>query len=361
MMKTQNNYCLILAGGMGRRLWPLSRKDKPKQFLDLFGCGRTLLQQTYDRLTRVVPAENIYVSTFKEYGGLVREQLPQLSAGNLLEEPVQLSTASAVAWASFHIAQRNPDANMLVTPADQWIVDESRFAAELQEGFEFVAGRREFLAMAVKAAFANTAYGYIQKDTETLAGGYSRVQSFSEKPSEEFARMFLESGEFLWNTGLFLWNVQTMLQRFDELMPMLASAFRNAKGGLSLEWENELIARFYPSNLRLSIDLVILERSRNVYVRECSFGWADLGGWSDIYGVARKDADNNALLGSQRVMLSGCKGNVINLPEGMAAVIDGLEDYLVSLNGDVLVVCRKSSSVKRMNDEAKIRFGEELA
>ncbi len=360
-MKTQNNYCLILAGGNGRRLWPLSRKDKPKQFLDLFGSGRSLLQQTYDRVARVVSPENIYVSTFKEYYDLVREQLPQLDDERILSEPVQLSTASAVAWASFRVAQHDPQANMLVTPSDQWIVNEDCFVAELAEGFEFVAARREFLAMAVKPAFANTGYGYIQKGIESEDGGYSRVQSFSEKPSGEFAQMFLESGEFLWNTGLFLWNVQTMLQRLDELLPLLASAFRNVKEGLSLEWERELINRFYPSNLHLSIDLVILERSRNVYVRECHFGWADLGGWTDLYAASKKDADENVLVGSQRVMFSGSKGNVVNLPDGMTAVIDGLENYLVSLNDNVLVVCRDPSAVRRMSNAAQIRFGEELA
>ncbi len=360
-MENRNNYCLILAGGNGRRLWPFSRKDKPKQFLDLFGCGRSLLQQTYDRVARVVPPENIYVSTFKEYYALTCEQLPQLDDEHILAEPVQLSTASAVAWATFHIAHHAPQANMLVTPADQWIVNEDRFVEEIKEGFDFVAAHKDFLALAVKPAFANTGYGYIQKGMDTEVGGYSRVQSFSEKPSKEFACMFLESGEFLWNTGLFLWNAQTMLQRLDEVMPMLASAFRNITESLSLEGEREIVERFYPSNLRLSVDLVILERSRNVYVRECHFGWADLGGWSDFYAVAKKDADDNALLGSQNVMFAGSKGNVVNLPEGTTAVIEGLEDFLVSLNDNVLLVCPTTSDVKRMSDKAKIRFGEELA
>ncbi len=359
-MRTHHDYCLILAGGTGRRLWPYSRKDKPKQFLDFFGSGRTLLQQTYERFARFIPKENIYVSTFKDYYDLVREQLPELDDEHVLAEPVQLSTAPAVAWASYHISLRDPEANMVVAPADQWVMNEEAFAREVGEGLQFVATHPDFLAMAVKPSFPSTAYGYIQKGEAGGESGFSRVQSFSEKPSAEFARVFLESGEFLWNTGLFLWNIQTMRRRLAELMPMAASRLENIVGGFTLEEERKFIKRFYPSNMRLSIDLVILERSSNVYVRECNFGWADIGGWNDVYSVEKHDVDGNALVGSKRVMFTGSKGNLVNLPEGTAAVIDGLEGYLVSLSNNVLVICRNPAQVRKLGNEAQMQLGNDF-
>lgn len=358
-MRKHSDYCLILAGGVGRRLWPYSRKGKPKQFLDIFGSGRTLLQQTFDRIAKSIPKENIYVSTFEGYGDLVREQLPEVDAEHVLAEPVQLSTVPAVAWASYHISLKDPEANMVVTPADHCILDGERFARQVDEGLDFVEAHPDFLAMGVRPTVPHTGYGYIQKGEETCGEQFSRVQSFVEKPSYEFAKMFMEGGEFLWNTGLFLWNMRTIRHKLDELVPVVAYHLSNSGADVSRERELELVRKFYSSSLHMSIDLVVLERSRNVYVRECDFGWADVGGWADVYGLERKDADGNVLVGSGKVMFSASRGNLVNLPPGMAAVVDGLEDYLVSLNGNVLVVCRNPADVRRLVSEVQMQFGED--
>ncbi len=359
-MRTHNDYCLILAGGIGKRLWPYSRKDKPKQFLDFFGTGRSLLQQTYERFTKFIPKENIYISTFEDYVPLVREQLPEVAMNNIFSEPVQLSTAPAVAWASYFIALRNPHANVVVTPADQHIVDEGLFAEQVGEGLDFVSEHSDFLVLGVKPTMPHTGYGYIQKSDICCGERFLRVKSFAEKPSEDFAKMFMESGEFIWNTGLFLWNVQTMKRKWSELMPMVAQHVERNGDNLHHKQVVELLKEFYPTNLHLSLDLVILERSTNVYVRECQFGWADVGGWSDLYEVKNKDADGNALVGSQRVILSASKENLINLPGDTVALIDGLEGCLVSLNDKVLVICRNPELVRRLSSEARMQFGEEF-
>ena len=360
-MRTHNDYCLILAGGVGKRLWPYSRKEKPKQFLDFFGTGRSLLQQTYERFAKFIPKENIYISTFEDYVPLVCEQLPEIDSKNIFSEPVQLSTAPAVAWASYFIALRNPHANVVVTPADQHIVNEEIFASQVGEGLDFVAEHSDFLTLGVKPTIPHTGYGYIQKSEVSCCENFVRVKSFAEKPSEDFAKMFVESGEFIWNTGLFLWNVQTMKRKWAELIPAVAQHIDKFGISLSHEKEMELLNEFYPTNLHLSLDLLILERSTNVYVRECQFGWADVGGWTDLYAVKKKDADGNTMVGSQRVIFSASKDNLINLPKDTVALVDGLEGYLVSLNDKVLVICRDTELVRRFSSEARMQFGEDFA
>lgn len=360
-MRTKNDFCIILAGGVGRRLWPCSRKAKPKQFLDLFGTGRTLLQTTYDRFARFVPKENIYVSTYREYVDLVHEQLPDMQLENILAEPVQLSTAPAVAWATYHVAQRNMEANMIVSPADQYIVNEERFEEQMSQGLDFVSQHDFFLAMGAKAGEPNTSYGYIQKGEETPQENVFTVQSFTEKPDLDFAKIFVESGEFLWNTGLFLWNVRTMLNHLDNLIPVMKQHMRNSEGPLSNEEELAFVERFYPSNLHLSIDLVILERSRNVFVQACDFGWADIGCWPEVHELSKKDVDGNSLATSSKVMFSASRDNLVSLPKGIAAVIHGLDGYLVAQEGNTLLICPNNDPalVRRLANEAQMQLGEE--
>lgn len=359
-MKKQQDYCIILAGGVGRRLWPCSRKALPKQFLDFFGVGRTLLQQTYDRFARFVPAENILVSTFTDYEALVRQQLPGLPAENILAEPVQLSTAPAVSWASQHIALRDPQANVIVAPSDHHIVNEDRFVEQLRQGLDFVAKHRDFLAIGVKPTVPNTAYGYIQTGAEHSDAGLFRIKSFTEKPASDYARMFVESGEFFWNTGLFLWNVATMTEQLKVLAPQISKFISDRNDVLSATEEVDILNTYYPASLHRSIDLVILDSCTNTYVQECDFGWADVGSWPEMYKAADKDADGNAVLGASRVMFSGCRGNLVRLPDGMGAVLKGLEGYLVAQSGNMLVVCPNDDPalVRRLVNGAQMELGE---
>lgn len=359
-MRNHRDYCIILAGGVGRRLWPCSRKDLPKQFIDFFGVGRTLLQQPYDRIVRLVPCENVLVSTFAGYEELVRRQLPDLPEGNVLSEPVQLSTAPAVAWASRHIALHDPSANIMVTPSDQHIVDENRFVEQLGRGLDFVDGHEDFLAIGVKPTLPNTAYGYIQMGAEREGDCLWSVKSFTEKPAAEYARTFVESGEFLWNTGIFLWNAITMNRLLKTLTPQVTQLMAEFGDSISPADELRIVNEYYPANLHRSIDLIILDTCANVYVQECDFGWADVGSWPEIYKVAEKDADENAILGGGKVLFSGCRDNLVCLPEGMGAVLKGLEGYLVAQKGNMLVVCPNEDPalVRRLANEAQMELGE---
>ena len=357
-----NDFCIILAGGVGKRLWPCSRRNVPKQFIDFTGVGRTLLQQTFDRYARFIPRENIYVSTFRDYAGLVAEQLPELPAANVLAEPVQLSTAPAAVWASCHISRLVPEANIVVTPSDQFIADEEKFGQQIRAGLEFVAAHGDFLAVGAKPTVPNTAYGYIQSDGNGVGQRRFGVQSFSEKPAPEYARMFVESGEFLWNTGIFLWNARTMADMIHCLAPMAAEYMTRNADGFTAEEETEFMEKVYPASLRVTIDTVLLERCRNLRVQECDFGWADIGCWPALREVAGKDADGNAVLGGGRVMFSGCRNNLVRLPEGMGAVVRGLEGYLVAMEGNMLVVCPNDDPAlaRRLGNEAGVRLGEEF-
>ncbi len=360
-MIRQNDYCVILAGGIGRRLWPRSINRKPKQFLDFFGTGRTLLQQTFDRFASFLPHDHIFISTFADYKHWVKEQLPEVDDAHILAEPVQLSTAPAVAWAACHIAALNPQANIIVSPTDQYVVHEDRFKQDIERGFDFVAHHDGFLALGVPATTPNTGYGYIQMGEEHDHTGYAHVKAFSEKPDAHFAQMFVDSGEFLWNTGLFLWNLKTLLPRisqFSSTAPLLLDCIQ--KGEYSPEKEAYWLERYYPSASYLSLDLCILERCNDVFVQKCDFGWADIGCWPELYLTEHKDADKNAVITHAQVLFSGSSENLISIPDDMVAVIQGLEGYLVAQEGKVLVICKNDdpARVRHMMNEAQLKIGE---
>lgn len=359
-MDSQHNYCVILAGGVGKRLWPYSRRERPKQFLDFFGAGRTLIQQTYDRIVRFIPPERIFVSTYTDYVSLIHEQLPAVADDHILAEPVQLSTAPATAWASYHINTLDAAANIFVTPCDQLILYEDRFARELEAALHHVATHDVFLALGVPATKANTAYGYIQMGEEVQPGLFT-VRSFTEKPDLPYARTFAESGEFLWNTGLFVWNVRTFQRLSHRLMPALHEAITEAGASLTPTKELDIVRRLYPAAARRSIDLVILEQANHVFVQQCSFGWSDVGNWPELHAVQQKDVDGNTVIGGAKVMLSGARDNTVCLPRNVAAVIRGLDGYLVAAEGNVIVVCPNDDPglVKKLFNEAAVTMGEE--
>lgn len=360
-MRKENDYCVILAGGQGRRLWPYSRKKKPKQFIDFFGNGQSLLQQTYKRFAQFIPEDHIYVSTFADYADITYEQLPNLPKDNVLLEPVQLSTAPAVGMAHCTIALRDPNANIIISPCDQFIMDEERFTSQLIQGLAFVERNPDFLALGVNPTYPNTGYGYIQMSNETKGQGYARIKSFTEKPEAEFARMFVQSGEFLWNTGLFLWNVQTMDAELPALLPAVSLFRSSSNHGAGLAEELEVIKSTYASNHYLAIDLFILERCHNVYVQKCDFGWADMGCWSVLHEVEHKDVDGNSVTPENQVLMSGCRDNLIRLPHDMKAVLQGLDGYMITLKDNLLVICKNDdpNRLRRMNNETQMKLGDD--
>ena len=336
-----------MAGGIGSRFWPYSRKDRPKQFLDFFGTGHTLLQQTFDRYSKIVPKENIFIATNIQYEKLVKEQLPELNEDQILLEPTRRNTAPCIAWASIHIKQLNPDANIIVAPADHLILKEVEFIEAITKGLEFVAQSPQLLTLGIKPSRPETGYGYIQI-AEEKDGIFYKVKTFIEKPQLEFAQVFIESNEFYWNSGIFLWNVNTILKAFETHIPEICETFES--------YENDLEA--LPN---ISIDYAIMEKAENVYVQICNFGWADLGTWGALHEASPKDQPKNVIM-KGHTLLYECKDNIIAIPKGKLAVLQGLEDYLIADTDNVLLVCRKDdeNSIRRYVNDVQVKLGDEF-
>ena len=360
-MNNANNFCIILAGGIGRRLWPCSRKNHPKQFLDFFGSGRTLLQSTFDRYAKFIPTEHIYVSTFSDYVDLVKEQLPQINETQIIAEPVQLSTAPAAAWTCEVIRSRHGNANIILTPADQHIINEERFQQQMLTALDHAAHNAEFVAIGIKPTTPNTGYGYIQMG-EAKGNKLAEVQSFTEKPDLQFAEMFIQSEEFLWNSGLFVCNTETMHTMLKTEIPQLAEIFDNTTNALTPEQETALAQQHYPSLTHQSLDLLLLEKTENISVMACNFGWADVGAWTELHEVEDKDANYNAVITPTKVLFDNAVGNLVCLPDAKLAVISELEGYLIAEKDGVLIICPNGDAamVRRLMTEAQMKLGEEF-
>ena len=360
-MKEQNTYCLIFAGGKGRRLWPCSREEYPKQFIDFFGVGRTQLQQTYDRFRKLLPDSHIFVSTGEPYVDIVRTQLPDIAEENILAEPVPRNTAPAAMWAAWRISLVDPEATIILTPSDQTVQDEEAFLRNMREGVEFIEGSTSQLVMGVRPTRPEPGYGYLQMG-EMVEKDVYKVQTFAEKPEREFARMFLESGEFLWNTGLFISGAQQLLATCEVLVPAVTKERREAAKTYSPEEEKAFIKENFPLLPNMSLDYCLLEKTAGVAVMECDFGWADLGTWHSIYEARQKSADDNVLVDTEALM-ENSHGNVIKLPEGRMAIINGLDGFIVAEQGNVLLICKKEDSsalIRKYLNEMQIRKGDKF-
>lgn len=352
------DFCVILAGGKGRRLWPCSREEYPKQFIDFFGTGRTQLQQTYDRFARIIPRENIYINTNQDYAHLVREQLPELAPDHLMAEPIHRNTAPSVAWACHRVLRECSDANLIVSPSDMDVHNEEAFQENIREGLDFVGHNDGLLTMGVKPTRPEPGYGYVQIG-EPMGDHLYRVKSFTEKPDRDFARMFIDSGEFYWNTGLFLSNARYLQKTFMELLPWVFRRLDSINPNSTVEEEDEFVRQNFPIYPNLSIDHSILERSEQVFVMKCDFGWADLGTWHSIYEAMQKSEGDNVVIDSD-VLIEDCRNNVIKLPEGRLAVINGLDGYIVAEKDNVLLICKKEDSsalVRKYVNEVGLKKG----
>ena len=352
------DFCVILAGGKGRRLWPCSREEYPKQFIDFFGTGRTQLQQTYDRFARIIPRENIYINTNQDYAHLVREQLPELAPDHLMAEPIHRNTAPSVAWACHRVLRECSDANLIVSPSDMDVHNEEAFQENIREGLDFVGHSDGLLTMGVKPTRPEPGYGYVQIG-EPMGDHLYRVKSFTEKPDRDFARMFIDSGEFYWNTGLFLSNARYLQKTFMELLPWVFRRLDSINPNSTVEEEDEFVRQNFPIYPNLSIDHSILERSEQVFVMKCDFGWADLGTWHSIYEAMQKSEGDNVVIDSD-VLIDDCRNNVIKLPEGRLAVINGLDGYIVAEKDNVLLICKKEDSsalVRKYVNEVGLKKG----
>lgn len=358
----KDNYCVIMGGGIGSRFWPFSREDFPKQFLDFFGTGRSLLQMTFDRFAKLIPIENIYVVTNERYQPLIREQLPMLAEQQILLEPARRNTAPCIAYAAYHIRAINPAANIVVAPSDHLILKEEVFLRDVQKGLDFVRDHKALVTLGIKPSRPETAYGYIQS-SDRMIGEFTKVKTFTEKPNLELAKVFQESGEFFWNSGIFVWNVATILEAFDKFLPDIDSRFKLGKSLFNTPEESDFIQSIFPYCPNISIDYGVMEKADNVYMLCVDFGWADLGTWGSLFDLAHKDGNHNAVLKKNKALLYECTGNVIALDQpDRLAVIQGLHDYIVAESDNVLLICRKEDEarIKEFVADAQLKYGKEF-
>ncbi|MCU0461500.1 MAG: mannose-1-phosphate guanylyltransferase [Bacteroidales bacterium] len=337
-----NRYTIIMAGGVGSRFWPLSRREKPKQFLDILGTGETLVQQTYRRFKSTCPEKNIFVVTSDEHKDLVVEQLG-IDPENVLAEPFRRNTAPCLAYGTFRIFKENPDALIVVTPADHLIIKEDKFCRTIEESLEFVKENDALLTLGIKPDRPETGYGYIQADRKKPVKGYDnllKVKTFTEKPDIELAKLFIQSGDFYWNSGIFILNIKAILSAFQKYMPDMYTAFDEGKKLFGTKQEKSFIGRTYTECKSISIDYGIMEKANNVYVMCTDIGWSDLGTWSSLYEHSLLDKKGNSVV-SGNVFSYDNKGNIFNISPDKVAVIQGLKDYIVVDSNDVLLIVKK--------------------
>lgn len=357
-----NRYVVIMAGGVGSRFWPLSRRERPKQFLDILGTGETLIQQTFRRFKAVCPEENIFVVTSAEHKQLVVSQLG-IDPSRVLGEPFRRNTAPCIAYGTFRIRKENPDAVIAVTPADHIIVKEEKFTDVIRKCFDFAETNDSLVTIGIKPDRPETGYGYIQADKKKPAKNHEnilKVKTFTEKPNIDLAKIFLESGDFFWNSGIFIWNMRSILQAFEKHMPDAYTAFDEGRDLFGTPQEQSFIGTTYAGCRSISIDYGIMEKAENVYVM-CSadIGWSDLGTWGSLYEHTSVDRHGNALVRGE-VYSYNSSGNIFNIAPGKVAVVQGLKDYIIIEADDVLMIVRKEDeqNIKQYLDDVKKSTGE---
>ena len=346
----KNYYCVIMAGGVGARFWPLSRNSRPKQFIDILGTGETLIQQTFRRLTTVCPPENIFVVTHLNYFDQVIEQLPGILPEHVLCEPMRRNTAPCIAYATHKIHKLNPDTSIVVAPSDHIILKEEEFTQTLLCALQAAEQNDWLLTLGITPSRPDTGYGYIQFDE---AHAYRpdckvrKVKTFTEKPNHALAESFLQSGDFLWNAGIFIWSIKSILKAFEMYLPDLNSLFKDGSEMYYTDSEAAYIESAYTVCKSISIDYGVMEKADNVFVLAADIGWSDLGTWGSLYDTSEKNAEGNAIIGA-KPLLYNTNNCIINLPSGRVAVIQGLDDMIVVEDNGILLICNR-------NDEQNIR------
>ena len=410
MTESKNNYCVIMAGGVGSRFWPFSRENKPKQFLDFFGTGRSLLQMTVDRFRPIVPIENMFIVTNISYKQTILEQIPDMKESQILCEPARRNTAPCIAYATAHIralclqraygwtkdeckqlegytkegsmkgnkslpkfqdidwSKPEMQANIVVAASDHLILEEEKFRQTILKAFDFVSKNKAIATLGMTPTRPETGYGYIQFINERSQGelndaaalpnvGIYPVKTFTEKPNLEMAKVFLQSGDFLWNSGIFIWNLQTISEAFRYLLPEVADRFREGELLMGTDKEEKFIEEMFPKCPNISVDYGIMEKADNVYVLPSSFGWSDLGTWGSLYELSEKDEQQNVSLHSSALFYEA-KGNIVTLEHGKLAVVQGVDDMIIAEQQGVLLVCKKAEEqrIKQFVADVQGRF-----
>ena len=358
-MQNKHHYVAIMAGGIGSRFWPMSRTAYPKQFLDVLNTGKTLIQWTYERYTQFIPLENIYIVTSEEYVSIVEAQLPNLPKENILAEPSKKNTAPCIAYISFKLAQKDPQATFVVAPSDHLILEQENFQKIVEQSLDFVSHIKALATLGIKPTNPNTGYGYIQYEGLEVSKGVYKVKTFTEKPTEEIAESFIASGDFLWNAGIFAWKASTIIAAFEKYQPEMFELFDGEKANFDTPAEKQSIQKIYPQCVNISIDIAIMEKADNVYVIPASFGWSDLGTWNSAYDNMEKDYFANAVASDNVIVIDATKC-MINAPKDKLVVVQGLDDFIVVDTKDVLLICskEKEQSIKEYVAEVKRHKGD---
>jgi mannose-1-phosphate guanylyltransferase len=333
----KNLYVVIMAGGIGTRFWPYSRNSKPKQFLDVLGTGKTLIQSTCDRFLPLCPVENIFVVTNEEHRDITLEQLPMLAKDQVLTEPMRKNTAACIAYASHKIAQRNKEAIMVVSPADHLILNDQEFQATINKSAEHAKANDKLITLGIKPSRPETGYGYIQFIENK--GYLKKVKTFTEKPELALAKKFIETGEFVWNAGIFIWSVQAILKAIDKYLPEMGEIFEEAAPKFNSSEEKRALETAYAQCKNVSIDYGVMEKADNVFVALSSFAWSDLGSWASLHEISKHDSHHNTV--NADALLYDTRNTIVKGPNNKLIVVQGLNGYLVGVFDNVVIVCEK--------------------
>lgn len=363
MVNSKDVFCVIMAGGIGSRFWPLSRTQKPKQFLDILGTGESLLRQTFKRVTKFCELKNVFVVTGKEYKNLVLEQLPELGANQIILEPMRRNTAPCIEYANQKIKAINPNAIVVVAPSDHLVLEQEKFVSTIQTAVNFAANHSALLTIGIKPSRPETGYGYIQTCNlvDKAIPNLFNVKTFTEKPNLELAKIFLESGEFYWNSGIFIWSLENINDAFQKYLPEVHSLFSGITNSLNTVDEEGAVESVYSQCKNISIDYGILEKSDNVYVICSEFGWSDLGTWGSLHQNFSKDKNGNAIVGGN-VMAYGVTNSIINVPAEKLVVVEGLDNYIIAEEDNILLICRRESEqdIKTFQNDVLIEKGDKF-
>jgi mannose-1-phosphate guanylyltransferase len=354
MTQDNNTYVVIMAGGIGSRFWPVSRNAFPKQFIDIMGVGKTLLQLTYERFLPICKKENIFIVSNEQYRDLIAEQLPDLNLNQLLCEPMRKNTAPCVMYACTRIKMLNENANIIIAASDHFITKINAYHQVLQKALEHVSKHNHLVTLGIEPTRPDTGYGYIQFEQMEKDGGVHKVKTFTEKPNYELAVQFIKSEEFLWNSGMFIWNVKTILKAIEQHLPEVTEAFKDAEKHLTKKSEAKFIADAYSQCTNISIDFGVMEKAKNVRVIPSGFGWSDVGTWDSLYNLKQKDYYDNAVSG-KNVFCYDAQKNMVHVPDKKLVIIQGLDNYIVVDTPDALLICSKTSEQKIKDYTADVK------
>ena len=362
MSRNKHYYCVIMAGGIGARFWPMSRTTHPKQFIDILGTGETLIQQTFKRFTRIIDPKNIYIVTNELYRDLIKQQIPEMTDEQIICEPARRNTAPCIAYANYRIYKNDPDAKIVVAPSDHIILKEEIFLQNVTTALKAASENDWLLTLGIRPSRPDTGYGYIQFTEGSVYEKdphLKKVKTFTEKPNLELAVTFLKCGDFLWNSGIFIWSLKSIMKAFESLLPEVDVLFKKGIDVYETPAEKEFIAETYAICKSISIDYGIMENASNVYVLAVDFGWSDLGTWGSLYENLTKDDSGNAATGKD-ILIYDCKNCIVNIPKDKVVVLQGLNDYIVVESENILLVCRKTDEqqIRQFVNDVRLKKGE---